>query len=613
MEKKIYFKIFGVILSTLLTTGCIHKQPFHDPKVNDANQREPSSSNEKIQIVDTNVKTAETAKYVEFDIQHNLTELENHIRLLLQQSNNEKKTEPKQKKALTMSEAIKFNAVDKGYRAGLKNILEQINVIKKASTDSEKNNAIYKIQLISKTLQNKYIPPIKTSFEATLVPIYILKYNYNQRIDKETVGPDSRLNPENSLLWTNQISKISALNLFSYRFKKIETSICEYEKAKSGWGVHPGFHIDCGDESYKLKFGNEVYSGPLNSRIYLALGYQSPEINYAQSVNVKYDRRMFTEFNSRKTATFTVTVLGQKAFASSQKYSSDLFDSAYEFVLTNGQHISSKEIKKTLLNTDINGRPPVDADFNASIESTIDYVTFKGVTITTKTDETEIGPWKVDDLDFTKKREFRGLMVLSAWLGNFDVRMDNNRLIQTADENKISQLKLALVDVGSGLGNSNSVLFKSSSALNEMSWAVTQTYKDGGGEVEAKDRLQMVGYLTLELNKTFEQVQLSDAQWMLRQMCQISKPQLEQALVAAGLSSAGVKLAEAKLLNRRNKMIEDFEMQPELQSSCYSPVDKKFNFDPKLDGLVEISSATGEKIIAPDRNDIVKNGILVSK
>ncbi|MEK6884643.1 MAG: hypothetical protein AABY22_33730, partial [Nanoarchaeota archaeon] len=45
------------------------------------------------------------------------------------------------------------------------------------------------------------------------------------------------------------------------------------------------------------------------------------------------------------------------------------------------------------------------------------------------------------------------------------------------------------------------ILFRSSSKINEMSWTVTQTYHDGGNESEPKDRLQMVGYLTLELNK----------------------------------------------------------------------------------------------------------------
>ena len=60
-------------------------------------------------------------------------------------------------------------------------------------------------------------------------------------------------------------------------------------------------------------------------------------------------------------------------------------------------------------------------------------------------------------------------------------------------------------------------------------------------------------------------------------------------------------------------MIEDFEMQPELQSSCFSHVDKKFSYDPKTDGSVEITSSSGQKITAPDRNEVIQNGILVNK
>lgn len=608
--KNINYKIILAATLGIVMTACIHNQKINDQ--NQDSQRTPTSISAKIKIMDLNIKTDDPARYIEFDPLQNLAGFENHVQNLLQQSNDEKKSDVKKDKPLSMEQSIRFNAVEKGYRAGLKNILEQINQFKISATSQDKTQAIYKIQLIAKALQNKYIPPIKTSYEATLIPIYILKYTYNQKIDKESASVDSNVNPDNSLLWNPSKVNTKGLNLFSFRLKTIDRT-CRYEKAKSGWGVHPGFHIQCGSESYKLKFGNEVSSGPLNSRIYQALGYESPEVNYADSVNVNYDRRMFTEFNLRKTAAFSITVLGQKAFTINQKYTSDLFDSADEFVLTNGQHISAADFKKTLLNANTQGRVIVDADFNSNIESTIDYVSFKNVTITTKSDDTEIGPWKVDDLDFAQKREFRGLMVLSAWLGNFDVRMDNNRLIQKVEKGQDSELKLALVDVGSGLGNSNSIPFKSSSNINQMPWTVTETYKDGSSETEFKDRLQMVGYLTLELNKTFEKVQLSDAQWMLRQMCLLSKTQLTEALMASGLSSAGVKLTEAKLLNRRNKMIEDFEMQSELQLSCYAHVDKKLNYDPTLDGFVTITSAEGKKITAPNKNEIVRNGVLVTR
>ncbi|MFZ3230978.1 MAG: hypothetical protein WA160_12290 [Pseudobdellovibrio sp.] len=612
MLKNNYLNFFYAILSILFILACSHKQTSSDFKTVEST-REPTSANDKIKLIDLNIKTGDSASYIEFEIQKDLTALENHVQTLLQQSNDQKKNAAKKEKQLTMESALKFNAVDKGYRAGLKNIIEQIRILKTSNDEFEKSNAIYKINLISIALQNKYITPIKTNFEATLIPIYILKYTYNQKIDKENIGIDSKTNPDNSLLWTNQFPKISKFNLYSYRYKKIEQITCDYEKAKTGWGIHPGFHIGCGKEIYKLKFGNELYSGPFNSRMYLALGYNSSEINYVNSVNVNYDRKMFTDFNLRKGTDYSVTVLGQKVTTFQRKSVSDLFDYALEFVLTNGQHINAKEFKKKLLNSEVTGRSLVDSDFNTQTESSIDYVKMGQASITTKTDDIEIGPWKLDDLDFTKKREFRALLILSAWLGNFDIRMDNNRLIQVTDQNNQSSLKLNLVDVGAGLGNSNSALSVTSSAVNDMSWTVTQTFKDGGDETEVKDRLQMIGFMTLELNKTFEKVQLNDAKWMLRQMCQVSKEQLTQALMASGLSSAGIKLAEAKLLNRRNTMIKDFEMQSELQSSCYSQVDKKFSYDPKLDGYVEITSATGEKIIASDSNEVIKKGFLVSK
>jgi len=595
------FVIFVCLVLGLF--ACVHRSVEPDQATSNF-VREPSAVTDSIEIVDLNVHSGESAHYTLFDLRRDLIHFETHVEILLEQSDLEKKLEPKKDKPLTMQEAIQFSAVDKGYRVGLQNILKQISIAKNSENVDQKNQALYKIKLITQSLKNKYKTPIKTRFEAALIPIYILSYNYNAAIDKDLTGPDSTQNPENSLLWTNQISQISKPNLFSYRYTAIGDQICDYEKAKSGWGVHPGFHVSCGEVSYKLKFGNELYSGPFNSRIYQLLGYRSPEINYVDSVKVKYSRKMFLEYNSRKSTEYSLLVLGLKVGSLTKKTTYNLFDEVEEFVLIDGQHVKTDEFKKKLLNSTSSLGEFKDSDFNENIEKTVSYVLFKHGTITTKTDDVEIGPWRVDDLDFTQKREFRGLLILSGWLGNFDIRMDNNRLLELDKASEDERLKLALVDVGSGMGNSNSILFKSSSVINDMPWTVTQTNQD---------RLQMVGYLTLELNKTFEQVKLADAQWMLRQICLIKPEQINQALVATGMSSAAVKLAGAKLLNRRNQMIQDFEMQSELQNSCFTSVDKKMNYDPLQEGLVEVFGLDAKKVQAPDLGEIVKNGQLVKR
>ncbi len=591
--KNIFLNILRVSF-LLFISSCVSQQGVHHQATNE-NERSPTAEKNIIRIIDTATKSTESAKYVDFDLNHDVAVLEKHIEILLQKSKNEKKLDLPKSKSQDFKEALMFDATDKGYRAGLKSISDQITILMSAQNEEQKKTAIYNLKLISLAIQNKYISPRQTEIEALMIPIYVLRYTYNSRIDKEFKGvEDSAQNPVNSLLWTNNDLNLGHENLFSYRYKKPEVSVCDYEKAKSGWGVHPGFHIQCGSESFKLKFGNEVNSGPFNSRIYSLLGYESPQINFIDGLKVKYNQKMFTEFNSRKNTEYTVTLLNQKIGSYDRKMQFNLMDQIKEIVLIDGRHLNASE-------------------FSPDIEKNIEYIVFKPATLTTKTDDLEIGPWKLDELDFSDKREFRGLLILSAWLGNFDIRMDNNRLIRKQDQKQTSDLRLSLIDVGAGLGDSSSVLTRTSSDINGMTWTVTKTYKDQTGESETKDRLQMMGYLALEPNKTFDKVQLNDAQWMLRKMCLISPVQITQALVASGLSSAAVQLAKGKLLNRRNQMIEDFEMKNELQSSCYVDVNKKINYDPKIDGLVEILNSESEKIQAPDLNQILQNGKLVNR
>ena len=60
-------------------------------------------------------------------------------------------------------------------------------------------------------------------------------------------------------------------------------------------------------------------------------------------------------------------------------------------------------------------------------------------------------------------------------------------------------------------------------------------------------------------------------------------------------------------------MIEDFEMQSELQGSCVVNVNKRMNYDPKIDGPVVISNSEAHKIQAFDSNEIVVGGKLIKK
>ena len=135
---------------------------------------------------------------------------------------------------------------------------------------------------------------------------------------------------------------ISNLNFFDFQTNKINLDNCEYEKAKKGYGVHAGFQIKCGpqNEVLKVKFGNEIYSGPFNSRIYPAVGYLAPQINPVERLKLKYKREILTEFNQRQKMYFNIHLIGLKITSFSNFKTFDPFSIIESFEMKDGSLIS---------------------------------------------------------------------------------------------------------------------------------------------------------------------------------------------------------------------------------------------------------------------------------
>jgi hypothetical protein len=143
----------------------------------------------------------------------------------------------------------------------------------------------------------------------------------------------------------------------------------------------------------------------------------------------------------------------------------------------------------------------------------------------------------------------------------------------------------------------------SASEINDMKWTVSSRYtvNNTNERVNHDERevFTLDGLTIIEPNKGFKKIKISDGQWMLRRMCQISKNQLTEALVASGMSSAEVVLTREKLLFRRNKMLVDFMMPESEAAACHVPADKKISYDPAKDGAVKIySQKQGKEITA---------------
>lgn len=461
------------------------------------------------------------------------------------------------------------------------------------------------------SMKNNFRPPLDTNFQLFYLPIEFftkVKYNQIKDLDETKFLKD----PAASSFW-QPIPNSKLQNLYTGFNRKSKNNLseiaCEYDKPKSGFGIHPGFHIHCGDKKFKLKLGEEVHSAAFNARLYHALGYNVPVIDFIETPTINYNRRLLTEFNSRRIENFRIQLAGSTLFKKSNEHYFSPFDFIKEILLTDGTKISVSDFRKLLFKNSSLEKPELLPDnYNLEFENKISKIITVSASYLEKTDEVEIGPWRYDQLAHQERLELKGLQLLAAWVGNFDMRMDNTRLVHT-QRNGRSAVKHLLSDVGSGLGQSNFLLSKKSSDIDKMPWTVTKIFAEHSPQ-ESIERLEVIGLMNIETNQAFKKMTFADGQWIVEKLCHISNEQLKAALIASGLPSAEGRLAFEKLQHRRTQMVKDFKMESRL-SECLAETNRNLNYRPDQNALLQALLPSGETVFAKPGNMQIKNGRLL--
>ncbi len=527
--------------------------------------------------------------------------LVNNLQILAEKSKNLKSENVSSN---LMDESIQFNL-------GHKSIAKSASFAAKIAHNDEVNAASEKIRELFAALKNNFIPPIDSEFQLLSLPIALLKLSQYNTVWLNSRGEKYLMDPIASTFWIPK--DLENLNYYAGFGRKkpanLSNIVCNYDKAKAGWGINPGFHAECGGQKYKVKLGQEVYSSSFNARIYWALGYNVPTIDFVETPVINYDRRLLTEFNSRKIENFKVKLgLAELKKIDHINYHSP-FDYIKEVVLADNSTATSTELRKLLfLNPEL-AKPEQDLqNYNTEFESKIKKIVLMPASFLTKDDSIEVGAWKFSELGHENRRELKGLQMLAAWVGNFDMRMDNNRLI--FDKNASgNSYKHALVDVGSGFGNSNFLPTKSSSDINAMPWKATQI-TDTTEQTQVVKQIQITGLIHIEANQAFKNMSLQDGQWMIAKLCAISDEQIKVTLIASGLTSAEARLAYEKLLTRRTQMVDDFQLSREL-SQCLRSTNMSLSYVEDSDGPFDAKLQNGVRITARRGAYKIENGQLV--
>ena len=402
---------------------------------------------------------------------------------------------------------------------------------------------------------------------------------------------------------------------------RVDDEICVYDAAKTSYGTTPGFDMKCGDAVVKVKFGeleNQKRDTEVAlTRLFGALGYHVEPNDYSPRILLRYDRRLLLEFNSRKNLDITITVLGFiPVFHKVVQKPQDPFRYIRSAVMKDGRVLSSEDLARALIRPQILARPAGSSKKHpkgtsvdhyrpdaANFERGLDHLVMDEANVQLRESGGDnIGPWSWDRLGHSERREVRGAALLFAWTNCFDVRWGNNRLKRDG-----AGIRHVISDLGNGLGRADNFKIDAQGLVNDFPWTFTEPpVADRRGRERRPFRI--VSYQPVFGNHAFRDMTADDARWMARLMAQLTEPQMQQALIAAGFTSAEVKLYTEKLVSRRDRMMQDLGLADEIPLLRPRGAERTFDYDPAKDGPVEVRGANGAALHPIESRDLVIRG-----
>lgn len=421
---------------------------------------------------------------------------------------------------------------------------------------------------------------------------YELKYNSpgrknyhraeNLKNHDQSLSDNSLVDPVESTFWKRPTQPIHSLNLFYghnplqgekkelYLMKEINKDpmfACEYKKPKTGPGKNPGLDtITCDGKDYKVKF-EEVHTTPISTRLQTALGFPAFVFDFVRDLPVKYDRKMLQEFNSRHNYVTKVGLVALPLLSLNRQKVFDPFKYLKGARLNDGSFVEANELKEKLFLNSEKARPYLEDANYSDFEQQVHSLVFKESVVRLRDgDGKSLGHWSWNALGHDKRRELRGFALLAGWLNAFDMRWRNNKLrLLYNEKTKTRQLVHMVSDMGSALGTAELTSMGRDMNLRAFPKTFTagKTYNLHFGR-EYKPTLRIRGFLTNQRNWSFMRMDWDDARWMGRLIGQLTRKQIEDAVMVSGMTLSDQKLAVEKLISRRNKLIKDLELVDEL-------------------------------------------------
>ena len=157
-----------------------------------------------------------------------------------------------------------------------------------------------------------------------------------------------------------------------------------------------------------------------------------------------------------------------------------------------------------------------------------------------------VGPWSFGANGNEGLREVRGLAIFSVWIGNTDLKeSENNKLVLRELEDGDMHPFHVHHDIGHSLGRITN------EQINAFPWDLARRSLTG------KIKLNYHSVWPTSLHR---RVTYADARWMVRLIAQLTRHQIQQAVVLGGWPAPVAELLTEKLVSRRNQLVEVFDL-----------------------------------------------------
>lgn len=549
-----------LVIASIVGAGCASSQP-------QAPQRMVSSSvavsDQTVEVIDVagSLREGDTSKKEEDQIKYRKIQLDGFEKI---DQLKDWLTEIQSKQeGLTTKYSLK-----KDYFKSIKVALQFITELEashKSITDIRSEPRFFDLVNVLNALRNRAYSSKEESLEVFTAPISLIKHLQKPEVvipSSAAQLPDQPNYPLSPEMYSTELVRPAILNLGH--------QVCTYAGPKMGYGFKAGLKIQCGEQKLKLKFGPEAHTGPFNSRLFRAAGILTPRIDFVTQVEMKYDRKFITEFNSRKQTVTKVTVLGVKVKEKNWNTAiKDPMGVVVAIKLVDGSVFAGDELaefKKGLYTSN-----DKNFTFDEAKESKIATVTFNEGSVIEDIDAIEVGPWRFDESNHMNNEVLRQQFMMSIWVGNNDLPMNNTRLLiskeRAADDTKTVKVIPIYIDVGVGLGVSESIKGMSSYEIDKMSSSMSEVASEQqtDGNIEPKTRV-VFQFINKTPAKIIEKFTFADVVNGLNLMCRFKSEQLNAALLQSGIPTALSEKATAKLVSRRSKLIKDLGLQRQFNS-----------------------------------------------